>query len=53
MISPEELAADEIKMLLNQSSFNDTVTFENGLFNVMGNYSRLQISTFKYHCKRS
>ena len=36
MISPEELAADEIKMLLNQSSFNDTVTFENGLFNVMG-----------------
>ncbi|MGB0891209.1 MAG: Trk system potassium transporter TrkA [Flavobacteriaceae bacterium] len=36
MISPQELAADEIKMLLNQSSFNDTVTFENGLFNVMG-----------------
>ena len=36
MISPEELAADEIKMLLNQSSFNDTATFENGLFNVMG-----------------
>ena len=36
MISPEELAAEEIKMLLNQSSFNDTVTFENGLFNVMG-----------------
>lgn len=36
MISPEELAANEIKMLLNQSSFNDTVTFENGLFNVMG-----------------
>ncbi|MFY0603636.1 MAG: Trk system potassium transporter TrkA [Flavobacteriaceae bacterium] len=36
MISPEELAADEIKMLLFQSSFNDTVAFENGLFNVMG-----------------
>tara|TARA_B110000003_G_scaffold179972_1_gene179193 strand:- start:5557 stop:6903 length:1347 start_codon:yes stop_codon:yes gene_type:complete len=36
IISPEELAADEIKMLINQSSFNDTVTFENGLFNVMG-----------------
>ena len=36
MISPEELAADEIKMLLDQSSFNDTVAFENGLFNVMG-----------------
>jgi trk system potassium uptake protein TrkA len=36
MISPEELAAKEIKMLLNQSSFNDTVAFENGLFNVMG-----------------
>tara|TARA_R110000787_G_scaffold269018_4_gene375679 strand:+ start:897 stop:2243 length:1347 start_codon:yes stop_codon:yes gene_type:complete len=36
MISPEELAANEIQMLLDQSSFNDTVTFENGLFNVMG-----------------
>ena len=36
MISPEELAANEIKMLLNQSSFNETVAFENGLFNVMG-----------------
>ncbi|CAA0144073.1 NAD-binding component of TrK potassium transporter [Tenacibaculum maritimum] len=36
MISPEELAADEIKLLLNQSSFNDTVAFENGVFNVMG-----------------
>lgn len=36
MISPEELAAKEIKMLLRQSSFNDTVAFENGLFNVMG-----------------
>ena len=29
--SAEELAADEIKMLLHQSSFNDTVEFENGL----------------------
>jgi trk system potassium uptake protein TrkA len=36
MISPEELAADEIKLLLNQSSFNETVAFENGLWNVMG-----------------
>jgi len=36
MISPEELAANEIKMLLDQSSFNDTVAFESGLFNVMG-----------------
>ena len=36
MISPQELAANEIKMLLNQSSFNDTVAFENGVFNVMG-----------------
>jgi trk system potassium uptake protein TrkA len=36
MISPQELAANEIKMLLNQSSFNDTVEFERGLFNVMG-----------------
>lgn len=36
MISPEELAAEEIKLLLNQSSFNDTIAFENGLFNIMG-----------------
>ncbi len=36
MISPQELAANEIKMLLNQSSFNDTVEFESGVFNVMG-----------------
>lgn len=36
MISPQELAADEIKMLLNQSTFNDAVEFEKGLFNVMG-----------------
>ncbi len=36
MISPQELAAEEIKLLLNRSSFNDTIAFENGLFNVMG-----------------
>ncbi|MEE9408766.1 MAG: Trk system potassium transporter TrkA [Polaribacter sp.] len=36
MISPQELAANEIKMLLNQSSFNDTVEFESGVFNIMG-----------------
>ena len=36
MISPEELAAKEIKQLLHQSSFNDTVAFENGVFNIMG-----------------
>ncbi len=36
MISPQELAANEIKMLLDQSSFNDTVAFERGVFNVMG-----------------
>ncbi len=36
MISPETLAAEEIKSLLHQSSFNETIKFENGLFNVMG-----------------
>ena len=36
MISPEDLAANEIKLLLNQSSFNDTAAFENGVFNIMG-----------------
>ncbi len=36
MISPEDLAADEIKLLLNQSSFNETIAFENGIFNIVG-----------------
>lgn len=36
MISPGELAADEIKMLLHQSAFNDTIEFENGALNILG-----------------
>ena len=36
MISPEALAAEEIKRLLIQSSFNDTVAFEDGVFNILG-----------------
>lgn len=36
MISPGELAANEIKMLLNQSAFNDTIEFENGTLNILG-----------------
>ena len=36
MISPGELAADEIKMLLNESAFNDTIQFENGTLNILG-----------------
>ena len=36
MISPGELAADEIKMLLSQSAFNDTIPFENGTLNILG-----------------
>ena len=36
VISPEELAAKEIKMLLNQSAFNDSISFENGLLNMVG-----------------
>jgi trk system potassium uptake protein TrkA len=36
MISPGELAANEILMLLNQSSFNDTIQFENGTLNILG-----------------
>ncbi len=36
MISPGELAADEIKMLLHQSAFNDTIEFENGTLNILG-----------------
>lgn len=42
MISPGELAADEIKMLLHQSAFNDTIEFENGTLNILG-------STLDYH----
>ncbi|WP_372793904.1 Trk system potassium transporter TrkA [Lutibacter sp.] len=36
MISPGELAADEIRMLINQSAFNDTIEFENGTLNILG-----------------
>ncbi|HKJ06421.1 MAG TPA: Trk system potassium transporter TrkA [Flavobacteriaceae bacterium] len=36
MISPGELAADEIQMLLNQSAFNDTIQFEQGTLNILG-----------------
>lgn len=36
LISPEELAASEIQLLLNQSAFNDTYEFENGLLTMVG-----------------
>lgn len=36
VISPEELAAKEITMLLNQSAFNDSISFENGALNMVG-----------------
>ncbi|AOW21772.1 Trk system potassium transporter TrkA [Urechidicola croceus] len=36
VISPEELASHEIKMLLNQSAFNDSISFENGILNMVG-----------------
>jgi len=36
MISPGQLAAEEIKMLLHQSAFNDTIEFENGTLNILG-----------------
>lgn len=36
LISPEELAAVEIKLLLNQSAFNDTYEFEQGLLIMVG-----------------
>ena len=36
VISPEELASNEIKMLLDQSTFNDSITFENGVLNMVG-----------------
>lgn len=36
MISPGELAAEEIKVLLDQSAFSDTIEFENGILNVLG-----------------
>jgi trk system potassium uptake protein TrkA len=36
LISPEELAANEIKLLLNQSAFNDTYEFEDGKLIMVG-----------------
>ena len=36
LISPEELAACEIQLLLNQSAFNDTYEFEEGLLTMVG-----------------
>ncbi|MEM9000760.1 MAG: Trk system potassium transporter TrkA [Bacteroidota bacterium] len=36
LISPEELAATEIQLLLNQSAFNDTYEFEGGLLTMVG-----------------
>ena len=36
MISPEALAAEEIKTLLHQSVFNDSVEFENGSLLILG-----------------
>ncbi|MBT8238560.1 MAG: Trk system potassium transporter TrkA [Croceitalea sp.] len=36
LISPEELAAAEIQLLLNQSAFNDTYEFEGGLLTMVG-----------------
>lgn len=36
VISPEELAAKEIKMLLDQSTFNDSISFEDGVLNMVG-----------------
>ncbi len=36
LISPEELAAAEIQLLLNQSAFNDTYEFEEGLLTMVG-----------------
>ncbi|MFC4096357.1 Trk system potassium transporter TrkA [Euzebyella saccharophila] len=36
LISPEELAATEIKLLLNKSAFNDTYEFEDGKLIMVG-----------------
>lgn len=36
LISPERLAAQEIQLMLNQSAFNDTYEFEDGLLTMFG-----------------
>ena len=36
LISPEALAASEIKLLLDQSAFSDTYAFEDGALNIVG-----------------
>ena len=38
LISPEELAAEEIRLLLNKSAFNDTYEFEDGELIMIGVY---------------
>lgn len=51
VISPEELAAKEIKMLLDQSTFNDSITFEEGILNIVGSTLEkvLRSLTFLYN----
>ncbi|WP_340075600.1 Trk system potassium transporter TrkA [Leptobacterium sp. I13] len=38
LISPEELAAEEIQLLLDQSAFNDSYEFEEGALIMVGTY---------------
>lgn len=36
LISPEELAADEIQLILDQAAFNDTYQFDQGIVTLLG-----------------
>lgn len=40
LISPEELASSEIQLMLDQSAFNDTYQFEDGLLTMFGVFLR-------------
>lgn len=40
LISPDELAASEIQLMLDQSAFNDTYQFEDGLLTMLGVFLR-------------
>ena len=52
-ISPEELAAKEITMLLQQSTFNDSISFEDGVLNMVGSTLSSKSPLINYSVKQT
>jgi trk system potassium uptake protein TrkA len=52
-ISPEELAAEEITMLLHQSTFNDSINFEDGALNIVGSTLTNKSPIINYSVKQT